>query len=49
MTHSIKEIRNELLSLGSRDNHMGERISDTKDGYLEIMHRGRREIPEHKK
>ena len=39
MKHSIKEIGNELLSVGNGDDQMEERISDIKDKNREIMQR----------
>ena len=41
MNNSIKETKNELMSIGNRANQMEERISGTEDRNLEMTQRER--------
>ena len=47
MKNSVKEIENELESIGNRADQMKERISDIKCRNLKNNAEGRRERPEH--
>ena len=44
MKNSIKEIKNELVSIENKARHLNERICDIDDENLEMMQREEREI-----